>query len=396
MSQYDKFNGVTTTVLIQTVTPIPISDKVKKAFWKVAGYVQESEENFEGSWFEAAPPDANVAVSVTFSVKGSYLNLKRAEAGKEATPPTTDPDAATGKESQQEAKGEEKKPETKFIPDPGKEKQGLKRQESTDVEIVDTKSQGIAMMLLHKAEIDTAIATAHAFPRSITKFIELATSYATYDAETAAGCSYALPRGNKIIDGPSVRLAEIVCSTYGNIRAEGRVIEITQDEVIARGVCMDLETNNTQSSEVRVKIKDRLGVRYNQDMITMTGNQAVAKARRNAIFMVVPGVFTKKIRQQAMKVAAGDEKTLPQRRDAAVAFFKNLKVTEAQICAVLEVKKINDITLEHYSILASMAQQIQNKENTVEELFSKQNDESRTEAQKAGNDALNQMDGKLQ
>ena len=66
-----------------------------------------------------------------------------------------------------------------------------------------------AMVAVARAEIDTQIATARAYPRSLKRFRETATTMATLDEKTAASCFYALPRGGKSIMGPSARLAEI-------------------------------------------------------------------------------------------------------------------------------------------------------------------------------------------
>src|SRR5687768_2626442 len=101
-----------------------------------------------------------------------------------------------------------------------------------------------SLSVILKAEIDTQIATAKAYPRSITAFIEKATSIATLNENVAGSCAYALPRGGKSLEGPSVRLAEIVCSSYGNIRTGARVISNDGKIITAQGVCHDLETNN--------------------------------------------------------------------------------------------------------------------------------------------------------
>ena len=60
--------------------------------------------------------------------------------------------------------------------------------------------------------------------------------------ETAQSCSYALPRGGKPITGPSVHLAKIIVSNWGNMRTEAKVVQITDKQVISRGTCWDLET----------------------------------------------------------------------------------------------------------------------------------------------------------
>ena len=48
---------------------------------------------------------------------------------------------------------------------------------------------------------------------------------ATIDAEVAGSCFYKLSRGGKTIEGPSVRLAEIVASAWGNLKFGARIID---------------------------------------------------------------------------------------------------------------------------------------------------------------------------
>jgi hypothetical protein len=60
-----------------------------------------------------------------------------------------------------------------------------------------------ALAMLNKSEIDTQIATARRFPRSVTKFIAEATSLVALNETVAGECIYALPRGGKTIEGPS-------------------------------------------------------------------------------------------------------------------------------------------------------------------------------------------------
>ena len=135
-----------------------------------------------------------------------------------------------------------------------------------------------AFSLITKAEIDVQISTAKAFPRSLTMFIQKATSMATLTEEIAASCSYALPRGGKNLEGPSVRLAEIVCATYGNIRSGARVISNDGKTITAQGICHDLETNNGVTVEVQRTILDKNGRPFKQDMQVVTGNAASNEA----------------------------------------------------------------------------------------------------------------------
>lgn len=226
-----------------------------------------------------------------------------------------------------------------------------------------------ALSLITKAEIDVQISTAKAFPRSLTVFIQKATSMATLTEDIAASCSYALPRGGKSLEGPSVRLAEIVCATYGNIRSGARVIANDGKTITAQGICHDLETNNCVTVEVQRTILDKNGRPFKQDMQVVTGNAACAIAFRNAVFKVVPAALAQEVYDRAREVARGTAETLVARRDKAVKYFRELGVKDAEICNVLGIVKIEDINLDHLQTLSGMRAAIKNGESTVKEIF---------------------------
>ena len=83
-----------------------------------------------------------------------------------------------------------------------------------------------AIAQIEQAQIDTQIATARRYPRNIAKVKAQMLAIATLDEETAAACSYALPRAGKVITGPSVRLAEIALSAFTNVRAATRILSV--------------------------------------------------------------------------------------------------------------------------------------------------------------------------
>lgn len=229
-----------------------------------------------------------------------------------------------------------------------------------------------ALSLITKAEIDVQISTAKAFPRSLKTFIDRATTMATLNEDIAASCSYSLPRGGKALEGATVRLAEIVCSTYGNIRAGARVIANDGKTVTAQGICHDLETNNCVTVEVKRKITDKNGKIFTEDMQVVTGNAACAIAYRNAVFKVVPSALCNEVYEKAKEVAKGTAETLTVRRTKAVDYFKSVGVSEKQICDVLEIKKIEDIDIEKLSTLTGMRSLIKNGESTTKDLFVKE------------------------
>lgn len=226
-----------------------------------------------------------------------------------------------------------------------------------------------SLSLITKAEIDTQIATAKAFPRSLTQSIERALSTATISQEVASSCIYALPRGGRQLEGPSVRLAEIIASSFGNMRTGARVIANDGKHITAQGICHDLETNNCVTIEVKRKITDKNGNTFNEDMQTVTGNAACAIAFRNAVFKVIPAALVDTIMQKAKEVSKGTAATLETRRKKAVDFFNSKGITNDQICELFDIKKINDIDLDMLQTLVGYYNAIQNDGADVNEIF---------------------------
>lgn len=249
--------------------------------------------------------------------------------------------------------------------------------ESSSIQIQTVASESLSTII--KAEIDSAVATARAFPRSLKVFQDRAMSMATFNEDIAASCSYAVPRDGKSIEGPSVRLAEIICSSFGNIRAGSRVISNDGKIITAQGICHDLETNNCVTVEVQRSILKKNGQQFSESLQVTVGNAACAIAYRNAVFKVVPAALCQDIYDKAKEVARGTAETLVKRRDKAVEYFKSLTIDgkpikDAQICEVLGIKKVEDIDLDKLSILTGMKSAIKNGEDTVASLFEKKKD----------------------
>lgn len=218
-------------------------------------------------------------------------------------------------------------------------------------------------------DVDLQVATARRFPRSIKAFRDKALAMATLDEGTAGACFYALPRDGKTVEGPSARLAEICASAWGNMRVEGRVVDEDERFVTSRATAWDLETNVAIAFEARRRITNKSGKRYNEDMIATTANAATSIAVRNAVFKVVPSAFWRPIYDAARKVAVGDASTLVDRRAKALAFFQKMGVGIDRILAVLELKGLEDISLDHLATLHGLATAIKDGETTVDEAF---------------------------
>lgn len=224
-----------------------------------------------------------------------------------------------------------------------------------------------------RAEIDMQVATAKQYPRSLEKFRQEALSMACADREIAASCFYKLKRGRgadaKVIEGPSVRLAEIVANAWGNLRFGARTVDEGAKDVIAQGVAHDLEKNVCNTIEVSRRITTSDGKRYSDDMIGVTKNAACSIALRNAIFKTVPFTYVKSIYLKCKEVAVGNAKTLIERRGEMLDTFSKMSVTKEQILAFTEKPSLEDIGLSEIEDLIGVYNAIRDGDTTIDEQF---------------------------
>lgn len=234
-------------------------------------------------------------------------------------------------------------------------------------EVMTVESGTVAM--LTKSEIDMQIATAHKYPRSISNFRRDVMSMVTMSESVAQECIYALPRDNKVIEGPSARFAEIVASAWGNSRSGARVVDDKGDFVTSQGVFHDLQRNVAITFEVQRRIINSKGKRYSADMIGVTANAACSIALRNAILRGVPKAFWAEMYEGARKTAMGEVQTLPNRRAEAFKLLQGYGVSKEQILAKLGVPGEADITLEQLVILRGIVTAIKEGDTTPEQAF---------------------------
>lgn len=249
----------------------------------------------------------------------------------------------------------------------------IKGYEVLQVEAPNSEQLVASLDRAERANIDIQVSTAKQYPRSISRCANNAVAIATMDKDTAQSCGYALPRGGKPITGPSVHLAKIIAQQYGNLRAEAKVVEITDKQVVSRGTAWDLENNYAVSFEVRRSIIGRNGNRFSDDMITVTGNAANSIAYRNAIFGIVPKSITDKAYKAAQHLITGDlsdEEKLIKRRDGAIKHFINTYgITEEEVIKLCGKHTVNQIQADEIALLLGFAQSLKDGDTTVEELM---------------------------
>lgn len=226
--------------------------------------------------------------------------------------------------------------------------------------------------LIERASIDLQISTAHKYPRSMQMFQSRARSMALIDEDTAASCIYSRPvGGGKFAEGLSVRAAEIVGASFGNLRVAATVIEQTDRYVKARGFAHDLESNYACATEVIESTVKRDGSPYDERMRIVIAKSALAKARRDATFQVVPKALFKSIEMECRKLALGEGQSISTRRARIVAWITKLAIDPKRVWSVLGIAGEADMSDEHFLTLTGLKTSISDGDVTIDEAFPK-------------------------
>ena len=248
-------------------------------------------------------------------------------------------------------------------------------EQTTQTQEVAVISSTEALQAVTAAEIDQQIATAHRFPRDVQKSLTNMQALALLDEETAADCFYHLERRGKdgsttIIEGPSVRLAEIAASSWGNMRFATRVVGNDGRMVTVEAVAHDLE-NNVASSQQQVRsIVNKYGQTYSADMQVMTINAASSIARRNAIYNVVPKAYINKIVAMCKDYVKGAASNgLRERVQKIVVAFAKYGVTPEMIVEKCGVQSLAEITADMVATLTGIGTAIKDGATDVKEEF---------------------------
>ena len=278
----------------------------------------------------------------------------------------------------------------------------MEEQSEHQVMQVENDQSIIQIDAVERANVDSQVATAKQYPRDLKRSINNSIAMATMDYNTAQSCGYALPRGGKPITGPSVHLAKLIVSNWGNVRAEAKVVKITDKQVISRGTCWDLENNVATAFEVRRSIVGKSGKRFTDDMITVTGNAANAIAYRNAVFSVIPKAITDKVYQAAQHFITGDlsdEEKIVARRKKCIDFFKDeYGISEEEVVMLCGKQTVNQIQAEQIALLLGITQSLKDGDTTVEDLMKPyRKEETKSDIKKAAAEnakATVKMEGK--
>lgn len=276
-------------------------------------------------------------------------------------------------------------------------------------EIIEVNSANM-LEAINRSEVDMQIVTAHKFPRDIEQCKSNMVSLACMDDAVSYNCFYHLERKDKsgersVIEGPSVRFAEIIAACWKNLRIAARIIGNDGKTITAQGACHDLESNVAISTEVKRSILTSKGATFSQDMQVVVGNAASSIALRNAICKVVPQVLIKSVVDEVKAKALEHIKKIgvDESWSQWVAYMQqNYKVTEAMLLEYLGRKR-EELTVDDIQKLVGIYNAIQEGTTTVEETFKKPKNQEQQAveakgaaqaAQKRAEAAMNRNKGK--
>jgi len=208
-------------------------------------------------------------------------------------------------------------------------------------------------------------------PRDVARFKDQLMTAVSIDKETADMCFYSKPQDGGSVVGPSVRLAELAISAYGNLFVGSRPGRVDRHEMTVTGVgyAMDLQNNNMVTAEVVRPIRKRNGTIYSDAMIATTLMAASSIARRNAVFQVIPRVYVDRACTRAQEVASGGDMTMEQRRANCLEALEKKGAHRDLVLLSLKVPSAENLTLAQIVDLRGRYNALKDGTATVEELF---------------------------
>lgn len=153
----------------------------------------------------------------------------------------------------------------------------------------------------------------------------------------ASQAVYSYPRGGTKVEGPSIRLAEVIAQNWGNLSFGVKELEQREGESVAMAYAWDLETNVRQEKVFTVKHSRKANGSIKKlddprDIYELVANNGARRVRA-CILGVIPGDIIDNAVEECNRTLSGNNsKPLKDRiSDALKAFKDKYRVTQEQI-----------------------------------------------------------------
>lgn len=184
------------------------------------------------------------------------------------------------------------------------------------------------------AEIQAAMLTAKRFPRNAVEAMDRILNSCTRQT-LAEAALYTYSRGGTEITGPSIRLAEALAQSWGNIKTSVRELEQRDGASTVQAIAWDLESGYQSEKVFQVKHwrdtkKGGYPVTDSRDIYEMTANQG-SRRLRACILAVIPGDVIEAAVKQCEATLKTKAEVTPERIKSTIDKFAELGVTKEQI-----------------------------------------------------------------
>lgn len=262
------------------------------------------------------------------------------------------------------------------------------------------------------AEVQAAMLIARANPRNPIQAMDRILNACTRPT-LANAALYTYSRGGSDVSGPSIRLAEAIAQSWGNLQFGIRELDQRNGESTVQAFAWDVETNTRrevtfQVPHVRYRKKGSVALEDPRDIYELVANQG-SRRLRACILAVIPGDVTEAAVQQCERTMHASADTSAESVQKLVTAFSQFAVTQQQIekriqrrvdaiqpAQVVALRKIYASLRDGISVPADWFEGVNEPggNNLAEKLKAKKEPEQEPPPTKTHDDFFNEMDGK--
>lgn len=183
-------------------------------------------------------------------------------------------------------------------------------------------------------EVQAAMVIAKRFPRDEAASMDRILKACTRSS-LAEAAIYLYPKGGQHVTGPSIKLAETIAQSWGNIQYGIVETEKRGDSSSCQAYAWDLETNTRKVIEYQVdhKIKTKKGMKFlddPRDIYELVANMGSRRVR-NCILAIIPDDVTEAAERQARLTQQNQHEVTEESTGKMVEAFALLGVTEEML-----------------------------------------------------------------
>jgi hypothetical protein len=194
-------------------------------------------------------------------------------------------------------------------------------------------------------EVEASVILSKKYPRDEQASVNRILNSCTRPA-LAGKAIYSFKRAGQKVEGPSIRLAEVIARCWGNLQFGVKEVERGSNYSIVEAFCWDLETNMRSSKEFSVQhVRDtkqgQKQLTNERDIYEAVANQG-SRRLRNCILSCIPEDVVERaqsqVNQTLLAAAKGSAIDMQDRIRKMLEAFQELKITRKMIETYLNVK----------------------------------------------------------